>query len=353
MKILVIQMKMIGDVLTSSILFEALRTKYPQARLEYLIYEHTQPVIENNPNIDKLILFQPKKHSSLNGLKQIAKRVRNENYDIVIDVYSKINSALITSYSGAKTKISYRKWYTRFLYNQTSPYKPKAETKAGLAVENRMQLLKAIDSNFPVEIKPKIYLTEEEKNQAQKLLESAGLDNDKPLFMIGILGSGPEKTYPDAYMAKILDHIAKEIPSNLLINYIPEQKDRVTEILKLCAPQTRKQIHTGIFGKSLRDFIVLCSKCKALIGNEGGAVNIAKALNVPSFSIFAPQTPKKDWGIYEDDFNNFSVHLRDYREDLYENLDKKQLRKVSEALYQTFKPELFLDKLNIFLKKFK
>lgn len=353
MKILVIQMKMIGDVLTSSILFEALRKKYPQARLDYLVYKHTHPVIENNPNIDKLILFQPEKHSSLSGLKKIAQKVRNENYDIVIDVYSKINSAWITSCSGAKTKISYRKWYTKFLYTHTFPYKSKAETRAGLAVENRMQLLKAIDPDFPIEIKPKIYLTEDEKDKAQQLLESAGLDDGKPLFMIGILGSGPEKTYPDAYMAKVIDHVAKEVPSNLLINYIPEQKDRVIEIMKLCAPETRKKIHPEIFGKSLREFIILCSRCDALIGNEGGAVNIAKALNVPSFSIFAPQTPKKDWGIYEDDLNNFSVHLRDYREDLYENLDKKQLRKVSEGLYQIFKPELFLDKLNIFLKKFK
>jgi len=41
MKILVIQQKMIGDVLTSSILFEALRTQYKEATLHYLINENT------------------------------------------------------------------------------------------------------------------------------------------------------------------------------------------------------------------------------------------------------------------------------------------------------------------------
>ena len=50
MKILVIQQKMIGDVLTSSILFEVLRAKYPNAQLDYLVNSHTLPVIENNPN---------------------------------------------------------------------------------------------------------------------------------------------------------------------------------------------------------------------------------------------------------------------------------------------------------------
>ena len=344
---------MIGDVLTSSILFEALRKEYPKARLDYLVYEHTQPVIANNPNIDNLILFRPEEHSSLGGLWKMAKSVRKEKYTMVIDVYSKINSALITSFSGAKTKISYRKWYTSFVYDHSFPYKIKAETIAGLAVENRMQLLKALDPGFPSEIKPKIYLTEVETNQAQQLLKSAGLEDDKPLFMIGILGSGAEKTYPDEYMAAILDYIVREIPVKLLINYIPKQKVRVLQILDLCDSNTVKKVHTEVFGKSLRDFIALCSQCDALVGNEGGAVNIAKALNVPSFSIFAPQTPKKEWGIYEDDSTNYSVHLKDYREDLYKDMDKTQLRKESNGLYQTFKPELFLDKLDIFLKKFK
>ena len=41
MKILVIQQKMIGDVLTSSILFESLRIKYPNSKLDYLVNSNT------------------------------------------------------------------------------------------------------------------------------------------------------------------------------------------------------------------------------------------------------------------------------------------------------------------------
>ena len=41
MKILVIQQKMIGDVLTTSLLFELLREKNPEAELHYLINSTT------------------------------------------------------------------------------------------------------------------------------------------------------------------------------------------------------------------------------------------------------------------------------------------------------------------------
>ena len=60
MKVLVIQQKMIGDVLTSSILFKAIKLEHPSAELHYLVNSHTVPVVENNPFIDKLVLFTPK-----------------------------------------------------------------------------------------------------------------------------------------------------------------------------------------------------------------------------------------------------------------------------------------------------
>ena len=106
---------MIGDVLTSSILFEALREKYPQGELHYLIQKHTVQVVENNPFIDKLLLFEPKEESTLD----LAKRVKAEKYEVVIDVYSKLNSAIVSALSGAGKRISYYKWYTASAYTRT------------------------------------------------------------------------------------------------------------------------------------------------------------------------------------------------------------------------------------------
>ena len=58
MKILVIQQKMIGDVLVSTIICNNLRKAYPDAQIDYLVYESTIPVLEGNPNIDNVLLFQ-------------------------------------------------------------------------------------------------------------------------------------------------------------------------------------------------------------------------------------------------------------------------------------------------------
>lgn len=337
MRILVIQQKMIGDVLTSSILFEALRNKYPDAELHYLIQPHTLAVVENNPFIDRIVLFDPEKYKGFSGLINFAHEVRAGSYDIVVDVYAKINSAIITAISGAKTRISYNKWYTSSAYTKTFQLSKEAKTNAGVAIENRMLLLQGIDRGFPVEIKPKIFLTNVEKLEAKQKLLDAAIDPEKPLFMISILGSSPEKSYPGDYMAKVLDLLVESCDSQLLFNYNPKQKWEAMEIVEKCKPETRSNSRVDIFGTNLREFLALTSHCDALIGNEGGAVNMAKALNIPTFSIFSPQIEKNVWAVYPDELN-VAVHVDDFiiKED---------------RNYKNFKPEYFLPQLKVFLEK--
>jgi heptosyltransferase II len=350
MKILVIQQKMIGDVLTSSILFEALRKKYPKAELHYLIYKHTLPVIENNPNVDKILLFDPKKDQKLRGFISFLKQIRYTEYEVVIDVYSKINTALLNVFSKARKKISYHKWYTRGAYTDTFKFKPYLETNAGFAIENRMHLLNGLGKDFPAEIKPKIYLTHVEKQAAKQALEEAGIDFSQPLIMCGILGSSPAKTYPADYMAGVLDYIVEKTDAQLLFNYIPRQAPEADEIFKKCTPKTQKRIFFEVFGKSLREFMAITSHCDALVGNEGGAVNMAKALDIPTFSIFSPQIKKENWSIYEDGSQNVSVHLSDFTTVL-QGLSRKEITKKSRRFYELLEPKLIFASLDKFLKQ--
>ncbi|MEP6261668.1 MAG: glycosyltransferase family 9 protein [Gillisia sp.] len=340
---------MIGDVLTSSILFEVLRAEYPNSELHYLIYPHTLPVVENNPYIDKIIIFK-EEYKKLTDLLPFLKEVRREKYDVVIDVYSKIGTAIIAAASGAPKTISYKKWYTGFNYSHTVPRKTDATTNAGLAIEHRLDLLKPLLQKVPAEVKPKIYLTETEIAGAKEILSRSGISTDKPLMMISVLGSSNDKTYPPDYLAQLLDEIVVQTNVALLFNYIPSQKEAAEGTFNLCKPETQKHIHLDIFGKSLREFMALTSQCSALIGNEGGAVNMAKALNIPTFSIFSPAVPKEDWSLFENETTNISVHLKDYKPRLFEGLTKKELKGKSAELYKDFRPELISEELSVFLQ---
>ena len=349
MKILVIQQKMIGDVLTSSILFEALREKYPNAQLDYLINSHTFPVVENNPFITNFIHFSPEVEKSKRKLFKLAKSIKKNKYDVVIDVYSKLSSNIITLFSGAKTKISYHKSYTTFVYTHNIKRLTSTSNPAGLAIVNRLQLLEPLGINIE-NIKPKIYITQQEKETSKAFLKSYNIDFKKPLFMISVLGSGENKTYPFHHMAKVIDLIVSQTQGQILFNYIPKQEPEAKAIFDLCKTNTQNHIYFNVYGKNLRDFLAITTHCNALIGNEGGAVNMAKALNIKTFTIFSPWIDKDTWSVFEDDSNNVSVHLKDYKPDLYANKTEKEMKPQAMSLYQEFNPDFFEKQLVSFLK---
>ncbi len=351
MKILVIQQKMIGDVLTSSILFEALRNEYPNAELHYLVYAHTTPVLEHNPFIDKILHFDENTKKAIQ-FTSFLKEVKKEKYDAVIDVYAKLGSAVTSKYSRASIRVSFNKWYTKPFHTHFFSRNIIPQTNAGPAIEKRLRMLEPILKNIPNEIKPKIYLTVKERSNAKESLASAGIVDQKLLLMISVLGSTDSKTFPFKYLAEILDLIAAKTDAQFLFNYIPKQKKDALKIYELCNAHTQKSIFLKVFGNDLREFLALTSHCDALIGNEGGAVNMAKALDVPSFAIFSPGVPKENWSMYENGTTNVSVHLKDYHPEMFDKYSNKEVKQKTKELYNLFQPSYFEEKLLNFINPY-
>jgi heptosyltransferase-2 len=349
MKIIVIQQKMIGDVLTSTILFEALRQKYPDAQLDYLINEHTYPVVKNNPYIDNFILLTPEIEKNYSKLYSFIKQIKKYKYDVIIDVYGKISSNLVTLFSGAKIKIGYHKKHTSFIYNRNIKRLKKPENNLSLAIENRLRLLSPLQIPFG-NYKPKIILDKKELKQAKNTLESFKIKLKNPLYMISVLGSSTKKTYPAKYMAKLLDYIILNQPrAQLLFNYIPNQIKEAKAVYSLCSQTTQKQIFFELFGNSIREFLALTSHCNALIGNEGGAVNMAKALKKPTFIIFNPSLNKSNWFGSEENNKNSAVHLSDFI--AYKAEDYNEAKQNPNTYYLKFKPKFIEPKLSEFLRE--
>lgn len=339
---------MIGDVLTSSILFEVLRKEYPGAQLEYLINENTQAVVANNPNIDQI-------HSYLSGFDQNVRarkafyyKLEATGYDLIIDVYAKLRSANLTRVLKPKRSVGYHKWYTSFCYKQTVKPATHTDKDEGLAITNRMLLLDAVGIVYKDIPKPKIYLTAAEKIQASELLSQNGIDRSTPLFMISTFGSSENKSYPVTYLAKVLDHLVEQTGGTLLLNYMPSQQNLVDSLMDQCKDHTQGNIRTDIYGSSLREFLALTSHCDAVIGNEGGAINMAKALNIHTFSIYSPWILKAAWNSYEASGDNASIHLNDVKPELYQKHPKKYKRQAL-SMYQELLPEFVIKKLDEFL----
>jgi heptosyltransferase-2 len=327
------------------VIFEELKQKFPTAELHFIVNKNTIPVLENNPFIDKVIILDPNIEKGFSGFFMQMNRIRNEKYDIIIDSYSKLKTAIFCKFSGAKRTISFHKSYSRFFYTETIVRTKHSISTATKAVEHRLQLLKPLGIDFQV-IKPKLYLQNSEIENAIDLLNQNNIDLNQPIIMISAIGSSEAKTYPLEYMAQVIDEIAINNKVQILFNYIPNQKGIALELYNLCKTETQEKIFFDVYAKSLREFMGLTNQCAALIGNEGGAINMAKALEIPTFTIFSPFILKNDWNMFENETSNISVHISDY----YPNLELKNSKNDTE-IYKLLKPELFNNLLLLFLNK--
>jgi ADP-heptose:LPS heptosyltransferase len=351
MKILVIQQKMIGDVLISSIICNNLRKAFPNAQIDYLVYESTLAVLQNNTSIDNIILFQEKHRKSKRELLNLSLTIRAAKYDLIIDAYSKLESWFIVLLSGAKRKISYKKKGRTFLYTDSVPFEEFPKTNLGLAIERRLSLLEPLDLKIELDPLPKLFVTGKENQNALSLLEQHHIKKDRKTVMVSLLGSDNLKTYPLKFMAKIIDYIADNHDVNILFNYFPKQKKDAEIVFNSCKTSTQEKIYFDLLASDLRGFIALMNQCDLIIGNDGGAINIAKALGKKSFIIFSPWIEKKVWATLEDGKQHISVHLNDFKPELIVSKTEKELKKNALSLYHEFKPEFFKDKIVLFLKR--
>lgn len=349
MKILVIQQKMIGDVLVSSIICNNLKKAYPNATIDYLVNDNTTPVLEGNPNIDNIILFGKGPQKSFFELLKFAMKIRENKYDIVIDAYSKLQSWVISLLSGANRKISYKKTGRTFIYTDNVPMAELPETNLGLAIERRLSLLSPLDLKIKKEVEPRLFVTNKEKQEAEALFRKHNVRNDRKTVMISLLGSEEIKTYPLEFMAEMVNYIGQNYEVNILFNYFPNQIDQARTVLNLCTKTAKEKIYFDLLGNDLRSFIAIMDRCDIIFGNDGGAINMAKALGKPSFIIFSPWIEKKIWATFEDGIHHTSTHLNDFKPELFNGKSYTDLKKLSLTLYSHFKPKLIFPKLKVFL----
>ena len=122
MKILVVRLRLIGDVVFTTPLLRALRRHYPQAHLSYLVEPLAEPVVHANPHLNAVIVAP--RRSGFGRVADdlaLASRLRRERFDIAIDLHGGPRGSWFTWASGAPTRIGYQTPGRSWMYTHVVP----------------------------------------------------------------------------------------------------------------------------------------------------------------------------------------------------------------------------------------
>lgn len=150
-KFLVIQTAFIGDAILASAILEKLHVYYPEAKIDLLVRKGNESLYANHPYLNECIVWN-KQEGKYNSLFNLLKKIKQNKYDVVVNLHRFSSSGYLTAFSKAKQTIGFDKNPLSFLFNK----KVKHDIGNGIhEVERNQELIATLtDKQFA---KPKLY----------------------------------------------------------------------------------------------------------------------------------------------------------------------------------------------------
>lgn len=120
-RILIIQTAFLGDVILATPLISELNRLYPEGKIDVLVKKGNESLLENNPKISSVYIFD-KKEGKVKGILNLIQQFRSIKYDLVINLHRFGSSGIIAGLSGGKKIIGFRKNPFSFLYSEKHPH---------------------------------------------------------------------------------------------------------------------------------------------------------------------------------------------------------------------------------------
>ena len=90
MKILILRFSSIGDIVLTTPVVRCMKAQLPDVEIHYATKPQYAGILQSNPNIDKVITLQ-------GSVAELAKTLRAEKYDGVVDLHANLRTSLLRS----------------------------------------------------------------------------------------------------------------------------------------------------------------------------------------------------------------------------------------------------------------
>ena len=260
-KVLIIRLGAIGDVVHTSNVYRSIKKWYPSIEIHYLtmINPNMLAYDECISKVWKITLDQLKPFSKAS--KEFAKELRNEKYDVVINLQPSVKTRLIAYLAGIKKRINYHK-------------KDKLH-----AVQNYWQTTKRI---FPeVQELPDLELNL--NPEICQNVETQVADFKRPLVILNaghVFARRQGRTYPIAKWIELGNRIQEKYDGTILITGVKEDE----EILKPL--ESIKNSVSFVSKQTLEENCALIKASDLLISGDSGPLHIATALGTKVIGLY-------------------------------------------------------------------
>jgi len=282
-KFLVIDTAKIGDMVSSTPVFRAIKTRFPNNYLAVLVTSQVEGILENNPYIDEIILIDEFK-----GIKQslkLIKLIKNKNFDWSFKLTAGGWEDIIAFWAGIPNRVTAVSRHSGKISNLLSIFNNfrKEYTFNELKSRFNLNLLKILGINESKD-KREAFYTQKELAKITEIFEKNGIHERDFLIGISVTAGNKFKEWEPEKFSQLADRLIKELKAKILFLGSKEDQKTVAEVI---LEMEEKVVNlSGLI--SLKELPALINKLDLFISVDTGPLYIAAALDVLVVDINGP-----------------------------------------------------------------
>jgi lipopolysaccharide heptosyltransferase II len=300
-KILLIRLRLIGDVVFTTPVVAALKDAFPDSRLTYLVEEHAAPIVAGNPHLSEVMVVpRTRGVSRLMDDARLAIRLRARRFDVVIDLHGGPRSSWLTWATGATHRIGYdiqgRGWhYTRTVHRPRG-LQPRH------SVANQWALLAAVPGWTSAAPDPARYPAQMALDAAvdariAERLSAAGINGSslnmrREVIVIHVSAGNPFRRWPeDAFASLTVGLAAAGERRRIILSSGPSDRSAADRIARSARRQLGLERASQVvdFGDvDLAELRALVERSVLFIGGDSGPLHVASTTATPIVGIYGP-----------------------------------------------------------------
>jgi heptosyltransferase II len=272
--ILVVRFSSIGDVLLTTPLLRAIRTKWPGARVTVLTKRQYVPLVSDNPNVTEVFGITPQ-----DTTRSVARQIRTVRYTHILDLQGGMRTAPLRwlargPWSGFSHRRLARELLIRYKHNGYAEHVPVAERYFEAAADLGVE---------PDGGPPEFILNPAAEEKAAGWLARAGIGSRPALVAIAPGAGHATKRWPVQHWIKLVRQIV-QTGADIVALGGPEDSAAGAEIAARGGPQ----VASAAGDLSLQETGAVLKRSAALICGDTGVMHMATGVGTPVVALFGP-----------------------------------------------------------------
>jgi len=294
--ILIIQTAFIGDVILTTPLIRETKRAFPTADIDVMVIPQTKGVLENNPHIRSLLVFD-KRGRKLRAFCQMAAHLRKQKYDFAFAAHRSMTTAWLMIFGGIKNRLGFTGKSSAWLMSDRVTFRQEKKQ-----IDRYLDFLRHLGIH-KVRRQSELFFNAAIEQQVDTLLSD--LIPENPTMVIAPGSVRATKRWPEEYFAELLCRLSA-LPLNLILLGSPGEKALCDDILA----RSKAVGVLNLSGKtSLLEAAAVIKKSDLLLCNDSGTMHMANAVETDLFAFFGPTIEWFGFGPFRAGDRIFQVDL--------------------------------------------